>query len=114
MEIVVVLQDESGERLDEVADIHNHLHRVLPSEDDPSFPCLRYVDWYGDTVFNLPQSSQPLHELELLLNRTEIPEERELLKRIREMAKNCHDKAHHYVRFIGDGVNEFGSVRISV
>jgi hypothetical protein len=60
------------------------------------------VDWYGDTVFNRPQSSQLLQELELLLNRTAIPDERELLKRIRKMAKKCHDKAHHYVKFIGD------------
>lgn len=102
MGIVVRLQDENGERLDEIADIHNILHRILPAEDDPSYPCLRYVDWYGDTVFNRTQARDVLRELELILSRSSGRDEQELLSRIIQMVKRCLEEVHLYLKFIGD------------
>jgi hypothetical protein len=42
----------------------NFLHRLLPPHDDDTYYCLRYVDWYGDTVFNRLQIETVLQELE--------------------------------------------------
>lgn len=56
MGLGICVEDEIGNMIgDEVGDPRNILHRLLPDHDDSSFICLRFIDWYGDTLFNTLQ-----------------------------------------------------------
>jgi hypothetical protein len=96
------LEDERGRPVEEVGDPGNLLHRLLPSPRDESFHCLRFIDPYGDTVFNRPQIEEFLADLGRILVSAKTKEERELLERIRELAERCRSEPHLYVKFYGD------------
>lgn len=102
MGITVSLVDEDCRPVGEaVGDPTNLLHRLLPPPDDGSYQCLRFVDWYGDTTFNVLQMSTLLTEL-ARIGQDADPEGRRLLARIAVLAKQCEDSVHMYVKFIGD------------
>jgi hypothetical protein len=52
MGLEIVLQTESGAKIDSVADPKNYLGKLLPQINDESHPLLGGIDPYGDTVFN--------------------------------------------------------------
>ena len=108
MGICVVLKDESGGRLRGLADpaggtfdAAGDLDRVLP-DDDNSFALLRYIDRYGDTVFNWMQMPDLLTDLDRLALVELKPVARRGLDRLRVMAEQCRAGPHLYLRFIGD------------
>jgi hypothetical protein len=102
MGLSIALEDEEGMRIDSVEDPTNCLHRLLPSADDLGSRALRYVDWYGDTVFNRRQIEDVLDEFGLLLNKTKCNSEKELINRIISLAKMCRKGPHLYLKFYGD------------
>ena len=102
MGLAVALEDELGKRIDGVEDPPNILHRLLPSSDETKFSCLRYIDWYGNTVFNRRQMLDLVEEIRSLANRVTDHEEIELLGRIVELALRGQSEPHLYLRFIGD------------
>jgi hypothetical protein len=102
MGLVVALHNEQGQSLQEVVDDHNLLHHLLPPLADTSYQCLRFVDWYGDTVFNQLQMDTFLSELARLAEAATHPEELALLAGIRALAEECQRGVHLFVKFIGD------------
>ena len=60
---------------------------------------LRYVDPYGDTVFNNLQIDDLLADLEMLL---EYEPENGLIKEIIKLANECKSRVHTYLVFYGD------------
>jgi hypothetical protein len=57
------LETERSERLAEVLDWHNHLAWLLRLADDEETICLRFIDPYGDAIFNGLQLPVLLAEL---------------------------------------------------
>lgn len=102
MGLDIILESEDGQKIDSVGDPANILHRILPSHEDISSPCLRFVDRYGDTIFNTLQMPPLLDELSILQKRVKDEVEQQLLVRIVEMARRCRDEPHLYLRFVGD------------
>jgi len=102
MGLEVFLQCEDGNRLDAVGDPHNVLHRLLPSIDDTSYQCLRFIDWYGDTVFNQLQMNNFLAEWQRLYSAAQTDEETRLLRDIESLARKCEEGVHLYLKFYGD------------
>ncbi len=102
MGLKAVWQNEDGNPIDMVLDPKNHLHRLLPSLDDESYQCLRFIDWYGDTVFNRLQIPTFLIEWERIKVKAESDEERELIHRIEKLARDSQLEPHFYLKFIGD------------
>ena len=102
MGITPVLQSESGERLESVEDPTNVLHRVLPDGNDPSFQCIKYIDWYGDTVFNYLQAPQFLAEWQSLESKKGDPEAVRVIDGIRRLAERLSQERHVYLKFYGD------------
>lgn len=102
MGLNVVLETERGEPLEEVGDPTNLLHRLLPSQDDPSYKYLRFIDWYGDTIFNRLQIEPFLAEWQRLLNKARTIEESALLEEIKRLAERCRSEPHTYLKFYGD------------
>ncbi len=102
MGLTVALQNEDGNPIDMVFDPKNHLHRLLPSHDDESYQCLRFIDWYGETVFNRLQIPTLLAEWERIAVKAKSNEERELMRRIEKLARDTQLEPHLYLKFIGD------------
>ncbi len=102
MGIDVALETETGEILEQVFDPKNMLARVLPSYDDRSFYCLRFIDPYGDTVFNQLQIESLLAELKRVRETVQNQEQRALLVQIESLANRCKVEPHLYLKFYGD------------
>jgi len=98
----IVLETESGEELARIEDPKNLLHLILPRSDDSSFTCLRYVDWYGDTVFNRLQMEVVQMEWDRLETRVQTPEAKVLYDRVRDLAQRAQEEEHLYLKFYGD------------
>lgn len=71
-------------------------------EADPRFPCLGFVDPYGDTLFNRVQLAQLAKELENLQSGSLATETDHALVELREMAVWGASNPHHYLRIRGD------------
>ena len=102
MGLEIVLQTESGAKVDSVADPKNYLGKLLPQIDDESHPLLGGIDPYGDTVFNGIQIRRFLLEWEAVSSNAVTTEERELVSKIEDLALRCRDEVHLYIRFVGD------------
>jgi hypothetical protein len=72
------------------------------AEIDETYVCLRFVDPYGDTVFNADQAEQVIVELEMLSQRTSTPAQRAVLAEIAALAAFAREEPHRYLRFVGD------------
>ena len=68
--ISVLLEDESGDRKATWVGVPF----PFPSHSDIRFSALRFIDPYGDTIFNRVQMPSVLADLEILLNETSNPE----------------------------------------
>ena len=90
----VYLRDERGNTLD-AAGGDGVVEKVLPSIDDPLSPCLRFVDPYGDTVFNSLQARVLAVELRASVEGTSV-------ERIASLADRCATGTHLYLWFVGD------------
>ena len=99
--IAIRLEDEHANVLD-YFDWPTWLDRVLPPYEDESFQCLRFIDPYGDTVFNRAQIPTLLGELERVTDRTNNATERQQLAEIARLAERCSSEAHLCIRFYGD------------
>jgi hypothetical protein len=97
--IRVVLQDENGATIGEPIDVPSAL---LRTETDSRFVCLRFVDPYGDTVFNRIQAEYLEADLRLLSRECRDPENGILVDGLISMALACQSEPHLYVKFIGD------------
>lgn len=102
MGLSIALQNENGTPIDMVLDPKNHLHRLLPSHDDESYQCLRFIDWYGHTVFNRLQMPIFLSEWQRVRAKVKSDEECDLIDRVEKLAHDCQCEPHLYLRFIGD------------
>ncbi|MGH9904586.1 MAG: hypothetical protein ACRD8U_03255 [Pyrinomonadaceae bacterium] len=98
----IVLQNERGQPLERVDDPKNLLHKLLPLPDDNSSELLRYIDWYGDTIFNYLQIPALVGELKRLEAKVRPAEDKALLRDIILLASKCEDTPHLYVKFYGD------------
>ncbi len=101
MGIKVALQTIHGKDLGLVSKTWGMLDRVLPI-GNPRFPMLRYIDPYGNTIFNGDQMYPLLEELDRLAAEVSNEDGKALLAQIRELAIHCRDHPHEFLRFIGD------------
>ncbi|MBT9596298.1 MAG: hypothetical protein IV094_09970 [Vitreoscilla sp.] len=64
--------------------------------------CLRFVDPWGDTVFNQAQLPVLLSELEQSVASQTDPEIKAHLLKVCHLVAKAKDRTHMYVKFIGD------------
>jgi len=105
---VAVLIDERGTQQRDLPDPHGgtfdaagDFDRLIPF-DDAASPMWRYIDPYGDTVFNWLQMPAFINELDDLRNAAKAGAESRGLDRLRVIADRCRAGTHLYVKFIGD------------
>jgi len=103
MPFLVVLEGEDRDRIDYVCEPTTYLiHPLFPAWDDPNSRTLRFIDDYGDIVFNRLQMNAFLEEWKPLRDRTTDPELREFIDRVSAFAERSLAEPHLYIRFIGD------------
>ena len=102
MGLSVVVEGESGEPLERFDDEKNLFHRFLPNPDDTTYQLVRFIDWYGNTVFNRPQMEAFIDDLNKLATTLKTKEEMELLRRVLAFAHHVREEPHLYVKFYGD------------
>jgi hypothetical protein len=57
------MQDESGRVLDSVLDPQGLLQNLISQIENDDSSCLRFIDPYGDTIFNVVQMEPLIAEL---------------------------------------------------
>ncbi len=103
MGLTVVLEDENGAPVrGSVHDPANALSRLLPDPADTSFPLLRFVDPYGDTIFNRRQMAELRAEWARLYERAGSEQEEAILREVDALAAAGASEPHLYLRFVGD------------
>lgn len=102
MGLIIALEDEQSNRIEGIEDPGNRLHRLLPSADDLTSRVLKYVDWYGDTVFNRLQMDDLLREFQQIRTGAQDGGDKELISRIMVLAERCKNEPHLYLKFYGD------------
>jgi hypothetical protein len=102
MGMAIQLEDQKGKVLEEIPDLESLLARLFPSWEDASFHCLRYIDPWGETIFNHLQMDELISELQRIRAKTAIEAERAFIDAIEGMATRCKEGEHRYLKFIGD------------
>lgn len=100
MPIGVQVEDEHGVRAGE-AWWHVRSTAALVGEHARTC-CLRFIDPYGNAVFNQAQIPVLLEELRALRNRESDTELAAVLGEVSEFIEHAADQVHTYVRFVGD------------
>ena len=100
MGIDVQIESETGEVEDLVADVEDLTEQLLPGME--SSPCLRWVDPYGDTIFNQIQIPHLVTELEGAASVATEPNVRAHAEAVLKLVRRAKAKIHTYVRFVGD------------
>ena len=103
MGISAFVTDFRGRKVSEgVLDPSNALRRLLPPSSDTTFHCLRFIDRYGDTVFNRLQVPVLLTELDSVRATAESGREVEILDSLRSLAERALLRPGLYLTFYGD------------
>lgn len=102
MGMAIQLADQHGKVLEEIPDLESLLARLFPSWDDGSFHCLRYIDPWGDTIFNHLQMDELISELRRIRAKTSVEAERAFVDAIESMAARCKEGENLYLKFLGD------------
>lgn len=102
MALTIRLEDERGQMADQVFDVHGYLFLLMDLTDIKNTCCLRFIDEYGNTIFNNLQMEQLLAELASLYVYTTAPEQRKLLADVEYLARRCQGEHHFYIKLYGD------------
>ncbi len=103
MAISIVLQDERGNRIGKIVhDTQGAIALSVPEPTDDSFSCVRFIDPYGDTVFNPLQASAMIEEWDRLKSAFAKHNAEPLWSELRELIVRCSEEPHTYLRFVGD------------
>ena len=97
--ISITVQDENGKQLGERVDCSS---AVFPSAGDTRFTCLRFVDPYGDTVFNQIQIPVILEDLCLLKECDQGQAHQVTILRLEALCRFGQTEPHLYLKFVGD------------
>jgi hypothetical protein len=95
------LQDENGEVLEGFSDPSGAIAASIPPLSDEGSPCWRFIDPYGDTVFNRLQMGPFLLEVDALQRRAGS-QHAAVLGKVEALARRCRDEVHLYLKFVGD------------
>ena len=100
MPITVRIEDERGKAQGEQW-WHPDSTALLVG-DHPGTSCLRFIDPYGDTVFNQAQLPVLLAELRQLQGQLGSPEQASVLNDLFHFIDPALDQPQVYVRFLGE------------
>ncbi|MGH9745887.1 MAG: hypothetical protein ACRD59_07235 [Candidatus Acidiferrales bacterium] len=95
-------EDRQGKVIEEIPDLESLLSRFFPSWDDESYHFLRYIDPWGETVFNHLQMDELISELKRVRLKASTEEQRAFVDAIEGLASRCKEGDGLYLKFFGD------------
>ena len=102
MPLSIRWEDEEGEVLEELLpDRGASLNAVVAAAPSDSL-CLRFIDPYGDTVFNRVQLPDLIRELEGARRYLPDGAAPTHIDSVLALVRKAEDEVHTYVRFLGD------------
>ncbi|CUS39752.1 hypothetical protein COMA1_90040 [Candidatus Nitrospira nitrosa] len=101
MGITIQLEDESGNPEGELL-LDTFLFLAIPQATNSSYACLRFIDLYGNTIFNRLQIPVLIEELHRIADIAKTNEDKQFLTKLLTLTEKCRAKPHLYLRFIGD------------
>jgi len=81
---------------------NNYVQMLLSDYNDASSYCLRFIDPYGDTVFNELQIPILIDELSIAINKLTDHEIVGFANEVINLVKKAQNKVHTYIKFYGD------------
>ena len=102
MGIDIAIVTENGVEIESIGDPGSMTQSLLPDYSKVDSPCLRFIDPYGDTVFNCLQIPLLINELEETLSHISNKWVADHGWKIVELARRAMQHVHQYVKFIGD------------
>jgi hypothetical protein len=103
MGIEVVLQDERCNNISEtVHDPQGLIILSLSDLGDSASSCVRFIDPYGDTIFNRLQAAILVEEWDMLKSSFSRQNAEALWTGIRKLIARCSEEPHTYLKFTGD------------
>ena len=101
MPLTINLETEDGRVLESICD-NNLLQDSIPTIENKKFYCLKYIDLYGDTVFNRLQMDDLIKELLIVKEESRSIELSDFITLLVDLAKKCKNDVHLYLKFYGD------------
>jgi hypothetical protein len=98
----IALTDEKGNEIAAVAGDTHLLDAPLASLDGEKYQCVRFIDPYGDTIFNRLQMPRLLVEWHAVDAAVTDPAARSVSQQIRGLIERGSREPHLYLRFYGD------------
>ena len=103
MGIDLQMVNERGEVLERIYDPQQTVMKILSAAPDfDASICLRFIDPYGDTIFNRAQIAVLHQELLSVPDSSLEATAREHKQEMLELAKKAEGKVHTYLKFYGD------------
>jgi hypothetical protein len=103
MSIGLRWEDENGNELASVDSLPaSKFVSLIPPLIALDYPCLRYVDHYGDTTFNQLQIPQLADDLSRVLLRCEDDATRQQVETMLALVLKAAGQTHTYIKFYGD------------
>ena len=93
--------DERGEILERVLDERNLISEIIEAARKGSV-CLRFIDPYGDAVFNQLQIPVLIEELQAITPSALGYEATRHYEEVIELATKANGRIHTYLKFYGD------------
>jgi hypothetical protein len=96
-------EDENGNELAAVVSPPaSEFASLIPPLSAPDYPCMRYVDLYGDTTFNQLQIPQLADDLSRTLLRCHDDATRQHVEAMLALVRKAVGQTHTYIKFYGD------------
>ena len=103
MGIEAVIQDERCNDISKpVLDPGGVIAHCLPDLSDGTYYCVRFIDPYGDTIFNSLQAAVMIGEWDRLKHAFSEQDAETLWADIRKLIIHCSEEPHTYLKFVGD------------
>ena len=101
MGVDAVWKDEFGKERGRVSDPSMLMSQIATGRPEDTV-CLRFIDPYGDTVFNQRQIPGVIEELTARLSSLGDEQTRTHVESVINLAKKAKGQVHTYLWFIGD------------
>ena len=100
--IKVALVDEHGIDEAEVDGDTHVLDPILPQFQSDRFHCLRFIDPFGDTVFNRLQMQRLIQEWNAVQSAASDVPTQNLVAQVADLIRKGAAERHTYLKFFGD------------
>lgn len=102
MSILVHLRDRSGNVIGQAGEWEGAVPAYFPDFEHETFLTIRYIDPYGNTIFNHLQMAPVIAELHVLREHAKNETQRRMMDGVIGLAEECAKLPQSQLVFIGD------------